>query len=270
MVVEIGVMLPVSTPDPRRPVLGDVRASARFAEEAGLGSVWSTDHLIASAPILESTAVLATAAAVTERVAVGYGVMLLALRPVAWAAKQVTTLQYLSGDRIVLGVGTGNPAHGDAGWRAAEQPFADRGARTDAALDVLPALIRGEPAPVADGLEAAIAPGSTVPPILVAGEGARARRRAARYGDGWLSIGLTPDQVRAGMAEVTALAEEYGRPVPRPSVVGPVLADDPGRAAADLEAYARAGVERVILGPTSPDWQRDYDRIARIAAAQRG
>ena len=115
--IEIGVILPTSTPDPARPILGDVRESARFADEAGLDSVWSTDHVIASAPMLDSTVVLATAAAVTGRVKIGFGVMLLALRPVAWAAKQISTLQYVSGERVLLGVGTGNPAHGDIGWR---------------------------------------------------------------------------------------------------------------------------------------------------------
>src|ERR1700754_3219500 len=107
MSLEIGVILPTSTPAPDRPILGDVRASARLAEELGLDSVWSTDHLIASAPILDSSVVLATAAAVTERITIGYGVMILALRPVAWAAKQITSLQYVSGNRVMLGVGTG-------------------------------------------------------------------------------------------------------------------------------------------------------------------
>ncbi len=162
MTVEIGVILPTSTPDPGRPILGDVRDSARFAEEIGLDSVWSTDHLIASAPMLESSVVLATAAAVTERITVGFNVMLLALRPVAWAAKQVNTLQFVSGNRLVLGVGTGNPAHGDIGWRAAGVSFADRGRLTDEALAVLPDLIAGRQATLHDGLEVTLAPGSEV------------------------------------------------------------------------------------------------------------
>ena len=57
--IKIGVILPTSTPDPAQPILGDVRASARLAEQTGLDSVWSTDHLVASAPILDSTVVLA-------------------------------------------------------------------------------------------------------------------------------------------------------------------------------------------------------------------
>lgn len=143
--LDIGVILPTSTPDPSRHILGDVTESARFAEELGLKSVWSTDHLVASAPILDSTVVLASAAAATEHILVGFNVLILALRPVAWAAKQISTLQYVSGDRLLLGVGTGNPAHGDAGWRAAGVPFEGRGTRTDEALHVLPGLVRGEP-----------------------------------------------------------------------------------------------------------------------------
>jgi alkanesulfonate monooxygenase SsuD/methylene tetrahydromethanopterin reductase-like flavin-dependent oxidoreductase (luciferase family) len=60
--------------------------------------------------MLDSSVVLATAAAVTMRITIGYGVMLLALRPVSWAAKQISSLQYVSGNRIALGVPTPRPA----------------------------------------------------------------------------------------------------------------------------------------------------------------
>jgi alkanesulfonate monooxygenase SsuD/methylene tetrahydromethanopterin reductase-like flavin-dependent oxidoreductase (luciferase family) len=264
MSVEIGVILPTSTPDPERVILGDVRASARFAEDNGLDSVWATDHLVASAPMLDSTVVLAMAAAVTERITVGFGVMLLALRPVAWAAKQVSTLQRLSGDRLVLGVGTGNPAHGDIGWRAAGAPFPDRGDRTDQALRLLPALVTGQVAQLDGGLAVTLAPGSTMPPVLIAGNGSRARHRAAEFGDGWISIGLSPDDVAEGVAELTGLAARHGRPAPRATVVGPMVDADPKLAAAQLIRYAEAGAERVILPPTGPDWKRDYEFAARV------
>ena len=260
MGIEIGVILPTSTPDPERPLLGDVRESARYAEEIGLDSVWSTDHLIASGPMLDSTVVLATAAAVTERITVGFNVMLLALRPVAWAAKQVNTLQLVSGNRLVLGVGTGNPAHGDVGWRAAGVDFAERGRLTDQALAVLPDLIAGKPAVLAGGLEATLSPGSVVPPIVVAGNGARAHRRSAKYGDGWATIAMTPDEVRANLVRINELAEEQNRPALKATVVAPRLDGDP---AEQLAAYEAAGVERVIL-PPSGDWRRDYERAAAL------
>jgi alkanesulfonate monooxygenase SsuD/methylene tetrahydromethanopterin reductase-like flavin-dependent oxidoreductase (luciferase family) len=262
--LELGMILPTSTPDPERPVLGDVRASARLAEELGLDSVWSTDHLIASAPMLDSTVVLATAAAVTERITVGYNVLLLALRAPAWAAKQISALQYVSGDRLVLGVGTGNPAHGDIGWRAAGTTYEDRGRRTDEALRVLPDLVTGRPTVLADGLEVTLAPGATMPPLLVAGNGRAALRRAAAFGDGWVSIGLTPEAIAAGVAEVGRLAAGHGRPGPKATIVAPSLDTDPAKAAAQLAAYAEAGTERAILGVTSPDWRRDYEFAAEV------
>jgi alkanesulfonate monooxygenase SsuD/methylene tetrahydromethanopterin reductase-like flavin-dependent oxidoreductase (luciferase family) len=264
--VEIGVILPTSTPDPARPILGDVRESARFAEQAGLGSVWATDHLVASGPMLDSTAVLATAAAVTERIRVGYGVMLLSLRPVTWAAKQISTLQLLSGDRLLFGVGTGNPAHGDIGWRAAGMSYQDRGRRTDEALQVLPTLVAGQSASLGDGLAVTLAPAATMPPVLVAGNGKKALQRAAAYGDGWMSIGLTPDEVTESLAALGRLAAENGRPTPRATVVGPTLDADPRQAAAQASRYAAAGVERLILAPTGPDWQRDYEFAAKVRA----
>jgi len=250
--IEIGVILPTSTPDPARPILGDVRESARFAEKAGLDSVWSTDHVIASAPILDSTVVLATAAAVTDRVKIGFGVMLLALRPVAWAAKQISTLQYVSGDRVLLGVGTGNPAHGDTGWRAVGASYADRGRRTDDALAVLPDLVAGRPASLDGGPPVAIAPGATMPPLLIAGDARPAIRRAATFGDGWLAIGLSPEAVATRLGELRQLTDEFGRPALTATVVGPQLDADPQRAAEQLGAYEAAGTQQVILPPPEP------------------
>ena len=267
MSIEIGVILPTSTPDPAQHILGDVRESARFAEEIGLDSVWSTDHLVATAPMLDSTVVLATAAAVTERITVGFNVMLLSLRPVAWVAKQVSTLQYVSGDRLVLGVGTGNPAHGDIGWRAVGMSYADRGPRTDAALRVLPDLVTGKRTVLDDGVDVTLSPGSAMPPVVVAGNARAALRRAATYGDGWVSIGLSPEKIAVGLAEIGRLAAKQGRPAIKATIVGPDVDTDPQRATAHLAAYEAAGAERVILAPTGAGWRRDYEFAARLRAS---
>jgi alkanesulfonate monooxygenase SsuD/methylene tetrahydromethanopterin reductase-like flavin-dependent oxidoreductase (luciferase family) len=268
MTIAVGVILPTSTPDPRHPILGDVRASARFAEEVGLESVWSTDHLIASAAMLDSTVTLATAAAVTDRILIGYNVLLLALRPTAWAAKQISSLQYVSGNRLMLGVGTGNPAHGDIGWRAAGLSFEDRGRRTDEALRVLPSLVAGEPTTLPDGLQVTLTPGSAMPPVLVAGNSNRARRRAAAYGDGWITLQTGPDQIVGEIAELRELTAPHGRPTPAVTVVAPSLSADFGQAAEQVAQYGQAGVERLILAPTGPDWRRDYEFAAKLVSTQ--
>ncbi|WP_405167103.1 LLM class flavin-dependent oxidoreductase [Nocardia sp. NBC_01499] len=267
MSIEIGVILPTSTSDPEHPILGDVRASARFAEELGLDSIWSTDHLVASAPMLDSTVTLATAAAVTDRIGLGYNVMLLALRPVAWAAKQISTLQYLSGNRLVVGVGTGNPAHGDIGWRAAGVSFEDRGQRTDEALRVLPGLVTGRPTTLADGLAVTLAPGSTMPPIMVGGNSTRARRRAAAYADGWITIQADPEQLTKDIAELQEFVAQRDRAPLSVTVLAVGLSADVSEAAAQVSEYAAQGVSRVITLPTGTDWQRGYEFAAKVRAA---
>lgn len=88
----------------------DLKRAARHAEQVGLDGVWAGDHLTTGFPILDSTVALTTAAAVTERIQVGYAVMLLALRQPAAAAKQIASLQHVSGNRLQLGVGVGDVA----------------------------------------------------------------------------------------------------------------------------------------------------------------
>jgi alkanesulfonate monooxygenase SsuD/methylene tetrahydromethanopterin reductase-like flavin-dependent oxidoreductase (luciferase family) len=132
---------------------------------------------------------------------------------------------------------------------------------------VLPDLVTGKQAVLDDGLEVAIAPGAVMPPVMVAGNARVALRRAARYGDGWASIGLSPEKVAEGLAEIGRLAAEHDRPPVRATIVGPEVDADPRRTAEMLSAYEAAGVERVILAPTGTDWRRDYEFAAQVRAS---
>jgi alkanesulfonate monooxygenase SsuD/methylene tetrahydromethanopterin reductase-like flavin-dependent oxidoreductase (luciferase family) len=289
--LNVGVTLP-------RFGAGDVAAHARHAEDVGLESVWAGDHLIPVMPFLDSTLVLATAAAVTERVRLGFGVMVLALRPAAWAAKQVASLQHLSGGRVVLGVGTGGEVHGDAGWRAVGVPYGERGRRTDRALEALPGLVRGEPT-VVDGEEVTLSPGAPMPPVLVAG-GDATLRRVARHADEWYPAFSSPERIAAGRRRLAELAESLGRPVPGVTVgvsVGlgdlpaPVVdaqvrslmeyggTEDearaalvlggPAQAAERFAALAEAGARRIVAMPFTEDRFRQAELVveaARLAA----
>ena len=232
---DIGVFLPTSTAPGTPP--GDVAAAARHAEEVELESVWAIDQLVAGtgAPILDAGLALAAAAAATTRVRLGFGVMILPLRPVVWAAKQVATLQHLSGDRALLGVGVGGDRH-DLSWQAAGVPRRERGARTDAALRVLPGLIAGKPTTLgragggpgdgadlgdAGGPTVQLAPAATVPPIVVGGMSRAAMARAAAHGDGWFTMPVPPAELTAARAQVAELAAAQGRPAP--STTGSLL-----------------------------------------------
>ena len=112
--MKIGVILPSSATQQRESL--DLATAARHAEELGLDSVWHGDHLATGMPSLDCVVALATAAAATTTIPVGTSVFIPAIRPLAWAAKQIASLQHVSRNRLVLGVGSGG---GEAQWAAA-------------------------------------------------------------------------------------------------------------------------------------------------------
>jgi alkanesulfonate monooxygenase SsuD/methylene tetrahydromethanopterin reductase-like flavin-dependent oxidoreductase (luciferase family) len=301
-VPHIGVILPTMSDRPDGPV-GDVAATARHAEDLGFESVWAVDQLVAGTglPILDSVVALTTAAAATSRVRLGFGVMILPLRPVVWAAKQVAALQVVSGDRVILGVGVGGDRHG-ASWAAAGVPRRERGRRLDAALQVLPDLIAGRDARLGDGTQIRLSPPATVPPIVVGGSSEAAIARAAEHGDGWVPLPGPRAALVEGAAELAEGAEAHGRrPPPITASVLIALADDPavpdhdslvrmltdpdgqfgmpaelvpqilvtgsvGEVAARLADYAAAGPERLVASFAAGDWRRQAELLAEATA----
>jgi alkanesulfonate monooxygenase SsuD/methylene tetrahydromethanopterin reductase-like flavin-dependent oxidoreductase (luciferase family) len=174
----IGVFLPSLSH--RDANVADPIAAAREAEALGFESAWVIDQLVAGTghSILDSGTVLSAAAAVTNRILLGYGVLIVPLREPAWVAKHVATLQRLSGDRVILGVGVGDDRHA-ASWEAVGVARSERGGRLDAALAVLPDLIAGK------GVDRTqLLPGATVPPIVVGGQSEAAVTRATTHDGG--------------------------------------------------------------------------------------
>ena len=292
--VSIGVMLSVLRST--RPE--ELRANARHAEGLGIDAVFVGDHLVATVPILDSTLTLATVAAVTERIRLGFGVMLPALRGPAWAAKQLATLQILSGNRVILGVGSGGDVHRASGWEAAGVPYAERGPRTDAALAAFPDLIAGAPTTLASRATMALAPPAQVPPIWIGGNGPVALRRAAEHGTAWFPSMMLPADIARGARRLSELAEERARPTPAIAVgASVVLGASPSRSLLDAFAagvsgygvsadqasrlvitgtpeqaaeriveYVRAGASYLVLGVVGDGWQRECELIAEARA----
>lgn len=214
-----------------------------MAEALGFDSLWVGDHLACPAPVLDAPTCLAAAAAVTGRISLGLSVMLLGLRQPAWAAKQLATIDALSGGRLVLGVGIGGEFPSE--FTAAGAQLTQRGARLDETLTVIGDLLTGRPVRFAGrtltldvpALEPAMA---APPPIYVGGRGEAALRRAARFGDVWLPMWLSPERVAERSARLAELAEEQGRPCPGTALLVGVRVDaDRDRARAQAEAHAR-------------------------------
>ncbi|TMR17493.1 LLM class flavin-dependent oxidoreductase [Nonomuraea zeae] len=215
---EIGVILPGIAVQRRDGI--DLVAAARHVEDAGLDGVWHGDHLAVGGPVLDAPIALAAAAAVTARVRIGTSVFVPGIRPLVWAAKQIATLQYVSRDRLVLGVGSGG---GPGQWAAAGVPYGQRGSRTDRALELLPRLLAGEETRLPDepGQPAVtLAPEVAMPPVWVGNASAAAIRRAARLGDGWFPSLISPREVADGGKRLAELAAAHGRPAPAIAIGG--------------------------------------------------
>jgi len=193
--VHLGVILPnfgaESSPD-------GIRRVAEAAEELGFDSVWATEHIIVGPEAVDPygrvyapLVTLAWIAGWTSRVGLGTSIILVPLHHPIHLAKEVATLQELSGGRVTLGVGMG--------WHRDEFEylgieFEGRGRRGDEAIRLLRALWRGEP-PFPDATFAPLP--RPQPEIWVGGSSPRAIRRARELGDAWHpSRGSSPDDVR--------------------------------------------------------------------------
>src|SRR5262249_41968517 len=129
-------------PDP-----GHFRRIAETAEAAGFDSLWAGDHVAFHEPLLDITIALSTFAAVPGRVKLGAGVLLLPLRAPAIVAREFGSLDYVSGGRVILGVGVGGEHSAD--FDAVGVPVRERGKRADDAMRALRRLFASEaPAPV--------------------------------------------------------------------------------------------------------------------------
>ena len=235
-----------------------VAAEARAAEEAGYDGVAAGEHLFFHGPHPNGFVALAAAAGATERVRLLTSLTVLPLYPAALAAKLATTLDQVSGGRFDLGVGVGGEYPPE--FVAAGVEVAERGARTDEALELMRALWQGTPVEFdgrftrVPGL--ALNPGPVQPggpPIWLGGRSPAAIRRAGRFGDVWMPYMYTPDQLASSLGEVRNAAEAAGRDPA--SVRGAVFCWG------GVDTEPAVSRQEVIEG-VSAVYQQDFTRLA--------
>lgn len=193
---------------------------AERAEEWGVDSFWLSDHLLAPSPELDVVATLSLLASRTSRIKLGPSVFLLNLRHPLLTAKAFASLDYLSGGRMVMAVGTGANL---ADYAACGIPLEGRGRRLEEGIQVLRTVWREKnasfhgkffnfdnvtieplPLPRANNDSGAI-------DIWIGGRSEAALRRTAKMGDGFFASFQTPDEYARNMAAIRNYAREYGR-----------------------------------------------------------
>jgi probable F420-dependent oxidoreductase len=246
--------------------------SAVLAEEAGFDSVWVSDHVVMlrehksaypfapdgkmtwdpEDPWHDPLIALAACAGATERVELGMAVLIAPLRNPIILAKQLASLDALSGGRLVVGAG--------AGWLAEEYDvldvdFTTRGERLDEWIDIMRDCWTGAPEPkdyghyrIPEGVLTYPTPARPVP-ILIGGMTPSAISRTGRLGDGWVALqhidDVNLDVLRAGMTAIAAEAERNGRTPPNRTVLR--LAGPSPSIARRLEELADVGVTDVVI-----------------------
>jgi probable F420-dependent oxidoreductase len=276
------------------PDRGFFAAVAEAAEELGYDSIWAGEHLSFHNPILDPTVALSTFAARTERIAIGAGVVLLPLRHPSLVAKAFASLDWISGGRVILGVGAGG--EGGKDFEAAGVPIRERGARADEALAALRELFAGGSGSFSGRFfafaDVAIEPNAS-PPVWVGGRSPAAIRRAGTLGDGWMPIWVSAERLAAGLTEARAhgrevtgavvlpalvgdgarerlaahLAERYAMEAPLHLVDRYCCAGTVEECAARVQAYADAGAEHVVfnLGCSPGEFLEQVELLRGVA-----
>ena len=190
-----------------------IRACARIAEQAGFDALFVSDHLCippdqtegSGGRYLDVLATLAFIAGATEKIRLGVSVLVVPYRPAVLTAKQVATIQELSGERMILGVGVG--------WMKPEfaalgVDIRKRGAITDETLRVIHHLFSADVPGAYDGPlvkfpSFVFLPRPKRPPIWIGGNGPAAMNRVLKFGDGWHPM-LPAAELKAKVEELNA------------------------------------------------------------------
>jgi probable F420-dependent oxidoreductase len=220
---------------------------ARRAEELGFARLWTLDAVVGGAtshtPVLDGMHALTYAAAVTERTGLGIAVIVLPRRVPALLAREIATLDRLTGGRLIVGFGVGYDDEETAAGLGL--PSGRRVRRFTEGIAVMRALWTQEEASYAgelfrfSGVRMGTKPVQRPhPPLWIGASHPDALRRAARLGDGWLGAGSTGTEAFLEQAPIVAAAAPEGFPLGKRVYI----------AVEDTEERARAALTPLLDG----------------------
>ncbi len=257
-------------------------AVARAAESAGFDSIWTAEHVVlpdpqvppspvpAMVPFLDPAVSLAALAQHTERILLGTGIIILPQRNPLVLAKEMASVDVVSGGRLLFGVGIG---YLEPEFRALGVPFDDKGARTVDFLRAIRAMWTEEK-PAYDGRFVSFSGINAFPrpvqkphpPIVFGGHTRAAFARAVEHAAGWYGFAL---DLAATQRCTEGLSEASTRHVRGAGLGRLEISITPPPGLPDLETarrYAELGVDRLIL---LPDVARGEELLEFVAAAGR-
>ena len=266
-----------------------IEAGAAVAEQLGWSTVWTTDHLLVPhsaageyGHIYEAILTLAWVGARHPTLRLGTSVIVVPQRNALILAKELASLDSLSGGRVIAGVGVGWNREEFANLASADR-FGVRGAYLDETIGLWRHLWSGSAEPFRgrfhefdDFVFSPLPAQGADLPIVVGGRSERALQRAGSLGDGYHTSATNPVQYAERLPIVRAAAEAAGRPVPWLSArvrvefesagEGYAMRGSPDEIAAQVRAFADVGVTHLALSfvTTDPDQLKHMaERFAR-------
>ncbi|HSL34488.1 MAG TPA: TIGR03619 family F420-dependent LLM class oxidoreductase [Candidatus Limnocylindrales bacterium] len=265
-----------------------IEAAADLAERLGWNAVWTTDHVLVDRgedaeeyrTNYDAIGTLAWVGARHPRLRLGTSVIVVPQRNALVLAKELATLDALSGGRVMAGIGVGWNEREFANLAMSDR-FAIRGAYVDETIALWRHLWSGSTGPFAgrfhpldDFVFGPLPAQGAGLPIIVGGRAEAALQRAGRVADGYHSSATRPSAYAERIPVIRAAAEAAGRPMPVLSArvrveFGPAtdrfyaMRGSPEEVAAEVRSFAALGVEELAL------WFVASSREAQVAAAER-
>ncbi|MFC6719796.1 TIGR03619 family F420-dependent LLM class oxidoreductase [Natrialbaceae archaeon GCM10025810] len=294
--LEFGVMLSATSndygiPDEKRPEV--FRRTATTIEESGFDVLVAGDHIAypdeipsdyefsksGEPPFTSETSVydvfqvLAHLAAITDQIDLGTNVCAAPYRHPITLTKHILTLESLSGGRVDFGVA---PGWLETEFDALDVPFDERGSRTDEFLDIFRRVCT-EGRLAYDGDHFSFDTVGFYPspsreiPVWIGGHSGATFRRIAEYGNGWTTLWDSPSDVETARGRIMNAWTDFGRDgkpniaVLRPVNVGGdgdrILTGPADKVIEDLESYAEAGADRIIIDFFTTDVETQLEQI---------
>ena len=265
--MDIGVTMRNMGPESTRDLMFQC---ARAAEDMGFESIWITDHIAippddaqgSGGRYLDTLTTLAWLAGITERVVLGSGVLILPYRAALPTAKQIATVQELSNNRLVLGVGIGWM---DAEFRALGLDRHARGRISDEILAFFSTCFAQDEVE-ANGQRFLFKPRPPKPPILVGGRAPHAIERAAKYADGWLPMAASPTDLATALPKYRELTDARGKPPGQITAMTRLPLDNPPQTRELFAQYRTLGVARLVCGMRYSTIGQFCEQLERLAA----
>ena len=244
------------------------------AEAIGVESAWIVDHIAippddaegSGGRYLDPITTLAWMAGQTQSIRIGTSVLILPYRPKLPTAKAIATIQELSGERLLLGVGIGWM---ETEFQALGIDRRQRGRLSDETLAFLHECFNNDVVTV-NGQSFLFRPRPARPPIYIGGSAPHAIERALKYGDGWLPMGRL-EKIATQIREYSERSAEMSGKPGEVVTFAALPEDDVSAAREMISQYEAAGVTRLIIGRTydsAEDWAPTFELLRTLGAGK--